>query len=115
LAKSGWSIAGGGALMLYSVFGQRVFPVGKDAAVGIGLLYGSRGVGALLGPYFARRFGGDGERWLQRAIGLSFTTMAVAYLGFAWSPVLALAALFLLVVHMGVSTIWTFSNALINL
>jgi MFS family permease len=115
LIKAGWGVAGGGALMLYSVFGERVFPLGDNAATGIGAIYASRGVGALLGPLVARLAGDDREASLWRAISLSFFGMVVAYLGFAYAPVLGLAALFLCLAHMGVSTCWVFSTALLNL
>ena len=51
--KAGWGLAGG-VLLLLTVFGQRVFPVGGSTAAGIGVLYGARGVGAALGPIALR-------------------------------------------------------------
>jgi MFS family permease len=114
-AKSGWGLAGGGAILLYSVFGERVFPVGHAAATGIGVLFAARGVGALLGPLLARRLMGDGEQWLQRAIGLSFFVAAVSYAALALAPNLALGAVALGVGHMGTSVLWVFSTALLNL
>ena len=51
--KAGWGLAGG-VLLLLTIFGQRVFPVGGGAAAGIGVLYGARGVGAGLGPIALR-------------------------------------------------------------
>ena len=47
--KAGWGLAGG-VLLLLTIFGQRVFPVGGSTAAGIGVLYGARGIGAALGP-----------------------------------------------------------------
>lgn len=114
-AKTGWGLAGGGAILLYSVFGERVFPVGHAAATGIGVLFAARGVGALLGPLIARRFMGDGEQWLQRAIGLSFFVAAASYAALALAPNLALGAVALGVGHMGTSVLWVFSTALLNL
>ena len=113
--KSGWAIAGGGAILLYPVMGQRVFSGSVSAATAIGILLGMRGVGAFLGPLIARRLGGDSEAFLQRAITLSFVTTMVFWLGFAWSPTLAIAALMLTCAHTGVSTQWVFSTSLINL
>lgn len=115
MAKAGWALAAGGALLLYPVFGQRVFPLGANAAASIGLLYGARGVGAFLGPMAAASIGGADERGLQRAIGISFVLMAVGYGLFALAPTLFWGAACLMVAHMAISTVWTFSNALINL
>jgi MFS family permease len=114
-AKAGWGLAGGGLILLYAVFAERVFPLGSSAAAGLGVLYGARGLGALVGPLVARRMHGDDERWLQRAIGYSFVAMIAAFLLFAWSTQLGLAAFALFIGHMGASTIWVFSTALINI
>ena len=51
--KAGWGLAGG-VLLLLTIFGQRVFPVGGSTAAGIGVLYGARGIGAGLGPIALR-------------------------------------------------------------
>ena len=40
--KAGWGLAGG-VLLLLTIFGQRIFPVGTTSAGGIGILYGARG------------------------------------------------------------------------
>ncbi len=115
MAKAGWGLAGGGALMLYSIFGERVFPVGKSAATSIGILYAARGLGALAGPSLARLRSGDSESALDRYIGHSFLLMVLAYGLFAVAPWIGLGALALMVVHAGASIIWTFSTSLLNL
>ena len=51
--KAGWGLAGG-VLLLLTIFGERVFPVGGSSAAGIGVLYGARGIGAGLGPIALR-------------------------------------------------------------
>lgn len=114
-AKAGWSLAGGGALMLYTVFGERVFPIGKGAASGIGLLYAARGVGALLGPTAARVWKGDSEPALERAIGFGFPLMVAAYLLLAGAPSIGVAAAAVVLAHIAASVIWTFSTSLLNL
>src|SRR5256885_8949794 len=42
LVKAGWGLAGG-VLLLLTIFGERVFPIGSDAAGGIRGLVGARG------------------------------------------------------------------------
>jgi MFS family permease len=115
VVKSGWSIAGGGALVLYAVLGEREFPIAGSGAAGIGVLLGMRGIGALVGPLLARRFGGDSPAYLQRAITLSYGVIAIFWLLLSQAPTLALAALCALCAHLGVSTQWTFSSSLIAL
>jgi MFS family permease len=113
--KVGWAITGGAALMLYAVLGQRVFAVGLSKELSVGVLLGMRGVGALIGPLVARRFGGDQPEFLERAIGWAFLVTAIFWALFAFAPTLALAAIFLAVAHTGVATQWVFSSSLINL
>ncbi|MBX7099789.1 MAG: MFS transporter [Myxococcaceae bacterium] len=113
--KSGWSIAGGGAILLYAVLGEHGFPSAGGGTAAIGVLLGMRGVGAVVGPLIARRLGGDGEVWLQRAITVSFVTTIVFYAAFSFATSLPLAAFLLACAHTGISTQWTFSGSLIAL
>jgi hypothetical protein len=48
LVKPAWGV-GGGILTLLAVFGERIFPVGKSAATGIGVLFAARGIGTAFG------------------------------------------------------------------
>jgi len=113
--KSGWAVAGGGALLLYPVMGERTFTGLVSPTLAVGVLLGMRGVGAFIGPLIARRLGGDGEAFLQRAISASYATTMLFWFAFAWSPNLPVAALMLTCAHLGVSTQWVFSSSLINL
>ena len=63
--KAGWGLAGG-ILLLLTIFGQRVFPVGGSTAAGIGVLYGARGIGAALGPILLRWILGQKPPALRR-------------------------------------------------
>ncbi|MDP2271168.1 MAG: MFS transporter [Archangium sp.] len=113
--KTGWGITGGAALMLYAVMGRHVFGVPGSPDAGVGVLLGMRGIGALIGPLIARRFGGDGPPFLERAIGWAFVVTALFWALFAFSPNLVVAAICLSLAHMGVATQWVFSSSLINL
>lgn len=113
--KTGWALPGGGALVLYTIMGERLFPLAGSGEAGIGVLLGMRGVGALLGPLVARHVGGDRPEWLERAIGMGFLVTAVFWLGFAWAPTLPVAAVLLGLAHTGISTQWTFSSSLLTL
>src|SRR3954452_4991605 len=64
--KGGFGLAGG-VLILLPVFATDVFHQGDT---GIGVLYGLRGVGALIGPFIGRRIAGNSERGLFTAIGV---------------------------------------------
>ncbi|HJZ46228.1 MAG TPA: MFS transporter [Roseiflexaceae bacterium] len=114
LTKSLWSL-GGGVLLLLTLFGRQIFPLGADGALSIGLLYAARGVGAAIGPLLARRFGGDSERFLRRAIGPSIVLTGVGYLFVSGAPALVLAVLGVMIAHIGGSTQWVFSTSLLQM
>ena len=48
LIKGGWAIVGG-ALLLLTVFGDRIFRIGDSSDAGIGILFAARGIGAMTG------------------------------------------------------------------
>ena len=112
--KAGWGLAGG-VLLLLTIFGQRVFPVGGGAAAGIGILYGARGLGAGLGPITLRWILGQETRALRHTIGPAFFMVGVFYIALAAAPSLAVAALCVLCAHFGGSILWVFSTVLLQL
>lgn len=113
LCKAIWSL-GGGILLLLTLFGREVFPLGRDGAISIGILYAMRGIGAGIGPFLALRIGGAQPEFLRRAIPLGFWITGLGYLGLSIAPNLPVAALLVLVAHIGGSTQWVFSTALIQ-
>lgn len=112
--KAGWGLAGG-VLLLLTIFGERVFPVGAGAAAGIGVLYGARGVGAGLGPIALRWIVGQSPRRLRQTIGPAFFIVGVFYIALAGAPSLTVAALCVLCAHFGGSILWVFSTVLLQL
>lgn len=114
LTKSLWSL-GSGVLLLLTLFGRQIFPLGVDGALSIGLLYAARGVGAAIGPLVARRFGGDSQQFLRRAIGPSIILTGIGYMFVSGAPTLLLAALGVMIAHIGASTQWVFSTSLLQM
>ncbi|HZH32846.1 MAG TPA: MFS transporter [Pyrinomonadaceae bacterium] len=111
--KPAWGL-GGGSLVLLAVFGEKIFPVGRDAAAGIGVLYAARGIGTAIGPVFARRLARDSRPAMQTIIGLSFIVGGVFYAAFGGATNYAVALLMLLIAHMGGSILWVFSTVLLQ-
>ena len=111
LVKSGLGLAGG-VILLLTVFAQAVFRVG-DA--GVGWLYSARGLGVLLGPYFARPYVGRDPVKMRRAILVSFFLGGLGYLAFSAAPTFALGALFVMLAHMCTGILWTMSSTLLQL
>ncbi|NTV64615.1 MAG: MFS transporter [Oscillochloris sp.] len=113
-SKGLWSM-GGGVLLLLALFGRELFPLGRDGALSIGLLYAARGIGAGIGPILAQRLFGDGQRFLRRAVGVSYVITAIGYVGFGYAPTLLLAMLAVVFAHIGGSVQWVFSTALLQM
>ena len=114
LVKSGWGI-GGGVLLLLTVFGKQIFPVGNDGSASIGLLFAARGVGALVGPIIAGRIAAGSASRMRRAIAAAFLVSSVFYLLFAQSPVFVIALLCIVGAHSGGSVQWVYSTTLLQM
>ncbi len=114
LVKAGWGLAGG-ILLLLTIFGQRVFPIGAGSAAGIGVLFGARGVGAALGPIALRWILGQQPATLRRTIGPAYFMIGVFYLALAVAPVLSVATVCVLFAHFGGSILWVFSTVLLQM
>jgi MFS family permease len=114
LVKAGWG-SGAGILLLLTIFGQRVFPVGTGSAGGIGVLYGARGIGAALGPIMLRWILGQRPAALRRTIGPAYFIVGFFYIALAGAPILPLAALCVLFGHFGGSILWVFSTVLLQM
>lgn len=111
--KALWSMSGG-VMLLLTLFGRELFPIGRDGALSIGLLYAARGVGTAIGPILALRIFGDGATFMRRATALAFFISALGYFGFSGASSLPLAMLMVLFAHTGGSIEWVFSTALLQ-
>jgi len=113
LSVKAWSTGVGGSMMLlYTIYAEQVFFAG---AVGMGVLYMARGIGATLGPLVARRLVGEAPAAMFRTIGYAFLAMAGLYVVFAVMPTLWLAALALCLGTMASNVLWVFSSTLLQL
>src|SRR5690349_11768273 len=113
LVKPAWGI-GGGILTLLAVFGEKIFPVGKDAAGGIGVLFAARGIGTAVGPIVARRLSGEGNRRMQASIGIAFLIAGLFYILFGSATAFIFALVFLGIAHCGGSILWVFSTVILQ-
>ena len=113
LVKPAWGM-GGGILTILAVFGERIFPVGKSAATGIGVLFAARGIGTAVGPIVARRIAGEGEKRMQTSIGISFIIAGVFYAAFGSATSFVFALVVLGIAHCGGSILWVFSTVILQ-
>ena len=113
LVKPAWGL-GGGILTLLAVFGERIFPLGKGAAGGIGVLFTARGIGTAIGPIVARRLAGEVDRRMQVSIGIAFLIGGIFYIAFGTATSLFLALIWLGIAHCGGSILWVFSTVMLQ-
>ena len=92
LVHVGWASGGGTAQVLFSLFGEQVFHRGP---VGIGMIWGSAGVGLLIGGFIAHHWG---PRWsflgYKRAIVACHVVHGLSYILFSQANPIWLAMLF---------------------
>ena len=89
--------------------------VQRGAMLSISLLWGSRGVGALIGPLYAASWAGRQERRLRNGILIGFLMGAIGYLLLGKAPSLWVACALVIFAHCGTSTVWVFSSTLLQL
>jgi MFS family permease len=112
-AKGAWGV-GGAITLLLTIFGQRVYPVLGSPVLGMAIFYTARGVGTALGPIAARRLVHDRLPAMTGAMSASFVVAALFYVLFGTVHWLPLAGLFVVLAHLGGSTIWVFSTVLLQ-
>jgi MFS family permease len=108
--------------VLFTVMGQRVFPLrlaGLDpqrgAVLGMSMLMGARGLGALFGPLGAARWAGHRESRLRLGILMGFLAVALGYAMLGAAGSLWAASFWVSLGHCGGSTVWVFSTTLLQL
>ena len=99
---------------MLTIFGERIFPVAGSAAAGIGILFGARGLGALIGGLLTKQIGHDPVA-LRRALAPAYLTYGTCYVALAYAPTLWLAAIAVLVAHGAGSVLWVSSTVLLQL
>jgi MFS family permease len=119
--KAGLFVIGPG-WVLFTVMGERYFRVTwhgidaqRGAMLGMSLLMGARGLGALLGPLFAAPWAGRRESRLRFAILIGFIAEALGYVGFGAAGSVWVACAWIVLAHSGGSSVWVFSTTLLQL
>ena len=120
-AKAG-ELMVGPSWVIFTVMGAREFAVhghGIDAAggamLGMSILLGGRGLGAMVGPLVSARWAGENDHRLRLGILFGYLTVAVGYGTLGVSRNVWMAAACAMLAHMGGSTVWVFSTTLLQL
>jgi MFS family permease len=121
LVKAGNLIIGPG-WVLFTVMGQNEFAVRwhgmapeRGAFLGMSLLLGARGLGALLGPLLAAPWAGHWKHRLEVAIFWGYLAGAAGYTLIGVSGHLWQACLCVALAHFGSSIVWVFSTTLLQM
>jgi predicted MFS family arabinose efflux permease len=119
-AKAG-ELMVGPSWVIFTVMGAREFAVhgrGIDAAggamLGMSILLGGRGLGAMVGPLVAARWAGRSDHRLRLGILLGYLTIAFGYCVLGASRTVWMAAGCAMLAHAGGSTVWVFSTTLLQ-
>ncbi len=112
----------GPSWVIFTVLGAHEFAVhwrNVDAArggmLGMSILLGGRGFGALIGPLVSARWAGRSDRRLQLGILFGYLTIAVGYGTLGSSRTVWMASACAMLAHAGGSTVWVFSTTLLQL
>jgi MFS family permease len=98
----------------FAFHGRRIDAAG-GAMLGMSVLLGGRGIGAMVGPLIAARWAGQSDRRLGFGIVLGYLTVAVGYSVLGVSHSVWMAAGCAMLAHAGGSTVWVFSTTLLQL
>jgi predicted MFS family arabinose efflux permease len=112
----------GPSWVIFTVMGAREFAVhghGINAAggamLGMSILLGGRGLGALVGPLVSARWAGESDHRLRLGILFGYLTISAGYGVLGASRSVWMAAACAMLAHAGGSTVWVFSTTLLQL
>ena len=107
ITKGTFSISASGLLSLFTVLSYDIYKTGD---FGTGLMFGARGVGALVGQIAIRYFFGDSDGKLLNTIGLTIMVWGLFYFFIPFSVSLYLTVFLLVLAHCGGGSQWAFST-----
>lgn len=110
-AKAVWSLGGGGLVYMLALIGERV--VGLSAAVGIGVLYGARGLGTGIGPVVMRKYLPEESKW-PSMLGLGVAATGLTYAVIGLLPWTLWILLLVVVAHAPSGANWVASTVLLQ-
>jgi predicted MFS family arabinose efflux permease len=120
-AKAG-ELMVGPSWVIFTVMGAREFVVHRaginpagGAMLGMSILLGGRGLGAMVGPVVSARWAGRSDNRLRLGILFGYLVIAAGYGALGVSRSVWMASLCALIAHAGGSTVWVFSTTLLQL
>ncbi len=112
----------GPSWVIFTVMGAREFAIrghgiseAGSAMLGMSILLGGRGIGALVGPLVSARWAGHRDERLRLGILFGYLTISAGYATLGVSGSVWMAAACAMLAHAGGSTVWVFSTTLLQL
>jgi len=106
ITKATFAISASGLLSLFTILSYDVYNTGD---YGTGLMFGARGIGALIGPIIIRYFFGNTDGKLIKAIGPCIMAWGLCYFFIPLSSSLYITVFLLILAHSGGGCQWAFS------
>jgi len=113
MVKAGMGLLGAHWVIL-PIMGERVFPTIGSGALSMSLLFGSRGIGALVGSFASGYWAKGDETKMRSGIFWAFVIAAASYATLSIAPTLAPACLCVAIGHAGSSMAWVFSTTMLQ-
>ncbi|MAL16069.1 MAG: MFS transporter [Balneola sp.] len=110
LAKGTSTVFLGGLVYLLIIVSEEVLMMGS---IGLGLLYGARGIGTGIGPVIGRRLFSDEKDWVM-VMGLAITFCGLMYMIVGLVNSIYLMLIFVLLAHSASGTNWVTSTVLLQ-
>ena len=111
LAKSTWSLGGGALVYMLALLGEAAMP--GSPALGIGLLYGVRGLGTGIGPVAVRSWLPDERQW-PLMMGIGIVISGLCYAAVSVTPWIGIGALLVVLAHAPSGANWVASTVLLQ-
>jgi predicted MFS family arabinose efflux permease len=112
----------GPSWVIFTVLGAREFAVhwrnvdpARGSMLGMSILLGGRGLGALVGPLIAARWAGRRDQRLQLGILIGYILIGLGYAALGSSRSVWMASACAMLAHAGGSMVWVFSTTLLQL
>jgi predicted MFS family arabinose efflux permease len=112
LIKMGGSIGSIDALMV--IYATQIFVIGENGTGSLGIMYAAFGLGAILGPIVLNRFNNGSVKTMRRLVIAGYACITLGWFAFGSAPMLAFAALAIVVKAMGSSIYWTYSSVILQ-
>lgn len=113
LVKAGMGLLGAHWVIL-PVFGERLFVWKQSGTLSMSLLFGSRGVGALIGSLLSGYLAKNEPDRMRKGIFWGFLIVSAGYMALGGAGSLWTACLFVILGHTGTSLCWVYSTTMLH-